>query len=391
MLVLPFLLTLFEWYEFSAYNSLIPYLSSIIGAESNIYLGTAILASSFVARSIGSLFFARLENPLSASLKLMSISTLLIAVLPTTFLPKWALICWITVCKFMQGFALGGSYGLSYISVYEKSPKDQVCYRVAVVQMGWVIGMILGEVSMMILKGSNGSIYGGVSDFFLKFGWRIPFSLSAIAGSLLLIYSEGLVIEKQEKTFSIQKRDILRYLLIFLAISLEMNLFYMWFVYSPLYSEFASKSIFPAFVSILQKTLMVILFPIAGLLCDMIGSMSIALLSVCGFIVVLSPLSPWNGPVMFFLSSIVGAMCYASLIPWVMSIMSKLERRSILGFMFSLAASVFGGTIPITAIYLQDKLGFRAVGGLMLLYALISATAIIIINRQNTIDNDNNL
>jgi hypothetical protein len=322
----------------------------------------------------------------------MSISTFFIAILPTPFLPKWMLISWLTVCKFMQGFALGGSYGQNYISVYENSNKNQVCYRVALVQTGFLAGMILGEISMFALKlAGSGSIYGKASEFFIRLGWRIPFLISAIIGSFLLFYSDRLSISRHSTKFSLDRSNLIRYLLIFLAISLEMNLFHMWFVYSPIYSEFSGSNLLPVFMSFLQKSLTLVLLPIAGILCDTVQSSSSVLLLVCGSIVALSPLAPWNGMAMFFLSSIIGAICYASLIPWVISMLNKKERRSIMGTMFSLSSSIFGGTIPIISFYLQDKFGFKSVGGLMLIYAVLSAIGIIMVTRQNTIDNNSDL
>ena len=392
MLLFPFLLSLFEWYEFSIYNSIIPYLSSIVGGKSDVYLGSAILVSSFIARPIGSIILSRLNNPLITSLKIISISTLFIAILPTIFLPKWMLICWLAICKFMQGFALGGSYGQNYISVYENSDKNEVCYRVALVQMGFLVGIILGEISMFALKLiGNNSIYAKASQFFITLGWRIPFLISAMIGSILLFYSDQFSISGHNKPFQFNSSNLTRYFLIFLAISLEMNLFYMWFVYSPIYSEFIGSNLIPSLMSWLQKVLTVALFPIAGILCDRIGSCSSMLLLVCGLTIALSPLAPWNGMLTFFLSSIITAICYASLIPWVMSVLTRGERRSIMGTMYGLSSSIFGGTIPIVSFYLQDKFGFKAVGGLMLIYTVLSAIGIILITRQNTIDNNSDL
>ena len=392
MLLFPLLLSLFEWYEFSIYNSLIPYLSSIIGQKSDVYLGSAILVSSFIARTIGSIVLSRLNNPLPTSLKIMSISTFFIAILPVSFLPKWILICWLTICKFMQGFALGGSYGLNYVSIYENSNKNEVCYRVGLVQTGWVMGIILGEISMFILKSvGKHSAHEKVSEFFLTYGWRIPFLISAIIGSFLLFYSDRLSVSQHNTKLKFNSSNLMRYFLILLAILLEMNLFYMWFVYSPIYSEFSGKNLIPAIMSFLQKGLLLVLIPIAGIFCDMTGSLSSILLMVCVSTIALSPLAPWNGIVMFFLSSIIMGICYAALIPWIMSVLDRKERRSIMGTLFGLSSSIFGGTIPIVSFYLQDRFGFKSVGGLMLIYAVLSAVAIILITRQNTIDNNSDL
>lgn len=393
-MLLPFLLTLFEWYEFSVYNSIMPYIPSIIGSKSDVYLGATILACSYLARPIGSFFFSRYSSaPLSDSLKIMSISTLLIASLPTSFLPKSALILWIGVCKFAQGFAMGGSYGQNYIATYESSP-NWVCYRVSIVQMGCFIGIILGEISTFLFKMAGGSIYGTVSPIFLTWGWRIPFLISSILGSTLLLYSDRFAIETTSEKLSISKIDLLRYFCIFLVIGIEMNVFYMWFVYSPLYREASSGTIFPALLSWLQKGLMVAFFPIMGFICDIVKSTSTILLIVCGLLIALSSFAPWSGYVMFITSSIIGATCYASLIPWCMSVLTPKERRSVVALLFSLAGSIFGGTLPLIASYTQNNFGMKYVGGIMLVYAVASAIGLIIISNisgKKTIDNSTDL
>jgi hypothetical protein len=307
----------------------------------------------------------------------------MIGLLPTAFLPKWMLISWIGIFKFAQGFAMGGSYGQNYISVYESSPNWR-CYRVSIVQMGFLLGMTLGEISMFLLKIAGSSVYGSISPFFLSWGWRIPFLLSSLIGAVLLMYSDQLSIENIPNTTNNNKPDLFKYLCIFLVIGIEMNLFYMWFVYSPIYREFISNSAFPAFISWLQKGLMLILFPIMGIFCDMVKSNSTVLLVISGMMVALSPFAPWNGFGMFFASTLIGAACYASLIPWSMSVLSRSERRSVLGPLFSLASSILGGTIPLLAVYIQENFGMRYVGGLMMVYAFMSIIGLLFVSNKKT-------
>ena len=259
---LGFWIVLIEWYEFTIYNSLIPY--GIFGGktETSIYYGFIIFALSFMARPIGSIYFSQITDrtkSIRLTLLVISISTILMGFYPDSLqIPS----IWFGLCKIMQGFALGGSYGLSYLDTYsheEAKSKPKLNYKLAKVQTGWVYGMLIGEGTIFILKVTMGNLgtvvkliqtnkyleifHLPISSQFISWGWRVPFIFTSIIGLLLYFKSRNL---QEVKT---ERRDIIRdmgqfifkqpilYYAIFMVVSIDMILFHSWFTYQEVVSD----------------------------------------------------------------------------------------------------------------------------------------------------------
>jgi metabolite-proton symporter len=137
-------------------------------------------ALAFFARPVGSAVFGHFGDrigrkaTLVSALLTMGISTVLIGLLPTyETLGKVAPVL-LALCRFGQGFGLGGEWGGAVLLATENAPPGKRAWYGMFPQLGAPIGFILSGGIFLVL----GEILD--EDAFFRFGWRIPFLASAV-------------------------------------------------------------------------------------------------------------------------------------------------------------------------------------------------------------------
>jgi len=141
-------------------------------------LATFVIA--FVARPFGSLLFGHFGDrigrkaTLVAALLTMGLSTVAIGLLPTY--PAVGLVApaLLALCRFGQGFGLGGEWGGAVLLAVENAPPGRRALYGLFPQLGAPIGFILSSAVFLWLSEAMGD------QDFLAFGWRIPFLASAL-------------------------------------------------------------------------------------------------------------------------------------------------------------------------------------------------------------------
>jgi predicted MFS family arabinose efflux permease len=135
---------------------------------------------AFVARPVGAVAFGHFgdrlgrKSTLVASLMLMGLSTLLIAVLPTYAMVGWVAPLLLCILRFGQGFGLGGEWGGATLLAVENAPKGWESRFGSAPQLGAPVGFLAAN-GLFLLLGL------GLSDAdFVAWGWRVPFLLSAV-------------------------------------------------------------------------------------------------------------------------------------------------------------------------------------------------------------------
>jgi metabolite-proton symporter len=139
----------------------------------------ATFAIAFFARPIGSAFFGHFGDrvgrkaTLVASLLTMGISTVIIGLLPTYAALGALAPLLLAICRFGQGFGLGGEWGGAILLATENAPPGKRGWFAMFPQLGAPIGFLL-----------SGGIFLALSNLltdaqFGDYGWRIPFLGSA--------------------------------------------------------------------------------------------------------------------------------------------------------------------------------------------------------------------
>ena len=143
----------------------------------------ATFALAFFARPVGSVVFGHFGDrigrkaTLVAALLTMGLSTVFIGLLPTYASIGMLAPVLLALCRFGQGFGLGGEWGGAVLLATENAPPGKRAWYGMFPQLGAPLGF-LASGGVFLLLSEN------LSDAqFLRFGWRLPF----IASSLLVL------------------------------------------------------------------------------------------------------------------------------------------------------------------------------------------------------------
>jgi metabolite-proton symporter len=143
----------------------------------------ATFALAFFARPVGSAVFGHYGDrigrkaTLVAALLTMGLSTVAIGLLPTYETAGLLAPALLALCRFGQGFGLGGEWGGAVLLATENAPPGKQNWYGMFPQLGAPIGFIASSGSFLLL-------WHFLDDAqFLGWGWRLPF----IASSLLVL------------------------------------------------------------------------------------------------------------------------------------------------------------------------------------------------------------
>ncbi|WP_374315290.1 MFS transporter [Aquabacterium sp.] len=137
-------------------------------------------ALAFFARPVGSAVFGHFGDrigrkaTLVGALLTMGLSTVAIGLLPTYETLGTTAAVLLALCRFGQGFGLGGEWGGAVLLATENAPEGKRAWYGMFPQLGAPIGFFLSA-SIFLWLGNNLS----EADFF-QYGWRIPFLASAV-------------------------------------------------------------------------------------------------------------------------------------------------------------------------------------------------------------------
>ncbi len=140
----------------------------------------ATFALAFFARPVGSAVFGHYGDrigrkaTLVAALLTMGLSTVLIGLLPTYESAGLLAPILLALCRFGQGFGLGGEWGGAVLLATENAPPGKQNWYGMFPQLGAPIGFIFSSGVFLPLTHY-------LSDAqFLQWGWRVPFVSSAV-------------------------------------------------------------------------------------------------------------------------------------------------------------------------------------------------------------------
>jgi metabolite-proton symporter len=140
----------------------------------------ATFALAFFARPVGSAVFGHYGDrigrkaTLVAALLTMGLSTVAIGLLPTYQTAGLLAPALLALCRFGQGFGLGGEWGGAVLLATENAPAGKHNWYGMFPQLGAPIGFICSSGVFLILAHY-------LSDAqFLQWGWRVPFIASAL-------------------------------------------------------------------------------------------------------------------------------------------------------------------------------------------------------------------
>ena len=190
--------TVFEWYDFYLYGSLVTIITKKFFSGMNDTTGFlfALLAfaAGFFVRPFGALVFGRLGDLVGrkytflVTIVIMGASTALVGVLPTYETAGVAAPIIFIMLRLLQGLALGGQYGGAATYIAEHAPDGRRGLYTSWIQTTATLGFFL---SLLVILGCRFVLS---PEQFDAWGWRVPFLLSIV----LLFISAYIRLQLQE-------------------------------------------------------------------------------------------------------------------------------------------------------------------------------------------------
>ena len=177
--------TTIEFFDFYIYaNAAILVFPHLFFPESDpttqMLQSLATFSVAFFARPLGSAFFGHFGDKvgrkatLVASLLTMGLSTIFIGLLPSYEAIGIVAPLLLLLCRFGQGFGLGGEWGGAVLLAVENAPSDKRAWYGMFPQLGAPIGLLMSGGIFLYLTETLSQ------ENFLDYGWRIPFVASSI-------------------------------------------------------------------------------------------------------------------------------------------------------------------------------------------------------------------
>ena len=177
--------TIIEWYDFYLYGVLAAFFATQFFPKDNptaaLLASLATFGAGFAVRPFGAAVFGRIGDIVGrkftflVTITVMGVSTALVGVLPTYAQIGILAPIILVILRLAQGLALGGEYGGAAIYVAEHSPDEERGKNTSWIQTTATIGLLLALVVIVISRTSTCP-----RPTSRRFGWRIPFLLSAI-------------------------------------------------------------------------------------------------------------------------------------------------------------------------------------------------------------------
>ncbi|MCW2130868.1 MFS transporter [Arthrobacter sp. VKM Ac-2550] len=397
-----------EWFDVAVYG----YLAVVIG---QVFFGAddpttallssfAVFAAAFIVRPLGGIFFGFLgdrvgrQKTLAAVILLVSAATFGIGVLPgQAAIGVLAPVLLVTL-RLLQGFSAGGEMGGASAFVAEYAPPARRGFLVSLVEMGCILGFLLGSLTVLILNLMLSQ------DQVLAWGWRIPFLLAAPLG-LVGLFIRSKLEETPEFTAlraagGVSKNPLKetvtkhwRAVLIVGAFALFQNAalyVVLTFVPSHLTTTLGHTSLLASTSSVVTMAVVCLTIPLMGALSDRIGRKRILATSCVSAMILSYPLfllMEQGDPGLAMAAHIGLGIILGIFLGPVLATMNELFTTAVRygGFSlgYNLSVSMFGGTAPFLVTLLIAQTGVTASPGFYIMAAAL-ITFVVLIKTKET-------
>ncbi|HVA14615.1 MAG TPA: MFS transporter [Stellaceae bacterium] len=367
-----------EWYDFGVYG----YFAAAIGTQffptrdpaTSLLASFAVFAIGFLSRPLGGMVFGAIGDRLGrraavmGSVVTMAIPTCLMAALPTYAQIGIVAPLLLIVLRLAQGLAVGGEYTTSMVLLVEQAQPSRRGRVGSFAPFGAFGGLLLGS-----------TIGWAITDALTQaqsalWGWRIAFLTGLVIGLVVFIVRRRLPhdtaiagprpdLSPLVDVWRTQKRAMLEVVGFNLATAVG---FYLCFVYITtwLHQVTALAQSTALLINSLGLVELMVLTPLLGIVSDRIGRKPILYLGAAGLALLSVPLL-WliaHGTLLAIMTGQLGfaffISCFGGAGPaFSVEAFPKHVRCSGLSIGYNLAMSIFGGTVPMIAVYLIAATG----------------------------------
>ena len=353
-----------EWFDFFAYAFAAIHFAAVFfptgDATSQLLKTAGIFAAGFLMRPIGAWFFGRLADrrgrraSMVASVSLMGVGSLLIAVLPTPGqVGLWAPAL-LLFARWLQGLSVGGEYGASATFLSEATLPGRRGFYGSFQYATMIGGQLLASMVLTLLE------HQLTAGEMRKWGWRVPFVIGAV-GSLVALWvrramPETVSAEVGRERLSGTLRGLLQHpravVVVFGLTAGTSLLFYTFTTYMQKY-----------LVNTAALFVFMVLQPLFGVLADRVGRRRQMIVFSLFFVLATTPLLQALGRVsdgwtalLLVITALTGMSLYTAISGVLKAELFPAGVRAIgVSFPYAIANAVFGGTAEYLALWLKSQ------------------------------------
>lgn len=359
-----------EWFDVAVYAYLATTIAKVFFPSSDpaaqLMSTLALFGIAFLVRPLGGIFFGHLgdkigrQKTLAWVLLLVSAATVLIGLVPGYGTIGVAAPIALAVLRLLQGFSAGGEMGGASAFVAEHAPARRRGFLVSWVEMGCILGFLLGSVVVLVL----GLLTTDAQ--MVAWGWRIPFLMAAPLG-IVGLYIRNRLEETPEFTALQQTRQVSgnplletvtkhwRAILRVAAYSLFQNAalyVILTFIPTHLKSNLGQDANLSTGAAVAAMVAICVLIPFWGALSDRVGR-KVVLASSCVLMLifayplfVLMSLGGTASVIAYLLLGIILSIFLGVTLTAMNEMFSARVRMGGFSIGYNLSVSLFGGTAP---------------------------------------------
>lgn len=372
---------LVEWYDWYVYSAFTLYFAGTFFPEGNQTLqllnATGVFAVGFLMRPIGGWVMGTYADKhgrkaaLTLSVMMMSIGSLLIAIMPGYKQIGIAAPIILTLARMVQGLSVGGEYGTSATYLSEMAGRKHRGFYSSFQYVTLIAGQLVALGVLVLLQ-----------QFFLTdkqlhdWGWRIPFGIGAVLAISVMYLrrslQESVVLANHHQPIS--TRGTIRELAkhpkaVFTVVGLTIGgtvAFYTFTTYMQKFlvitSGFTKSQ--ATLISALTLVLFMLLQPVFGWISDRIGRKPLLMgFGICGTLATVPILMALGNTRDFWtafaliMAALIITSGYTSINAVVKAELFPAHVRALgVGFPYGLAVSIFGGTAePLALVFKQEN------------------------------------
>ena len=373
-----------EWFDYASYG----YLATIIAvvffpktdAATGLLAAYGVFAISFIVRPVGGIVWGHFgdkigrRTSLSLSILIMSLSTFLIALLPTYAQVGMLAPVLLLLVRVVQGFSASGEYAGASAFLAEYAPANRRGFYTSIVPASTAAGLLFGSLLIAAMHALLSS------EQLHSFGWRLPFLLAApfgLIGRYIRLKLEDTprfkALEHDQHVARAPIAELLgkhrmKMLIAFGVTCLNAVAFYLVLSYMPTYlsTELGMDETASFIAATISLTAYIALIFMMGSLSDRIGRKSMLIGASILFAVLTVPLFKGLAGAGFMMVVAIqiafGALLTmndGTLPCFLAEIFPTRVRYSGFAFCFNAANAIFGGTAPLVATWLIGVTGSK--------------------------------
>ncbi len=380
LLFMVLLGSILETYDYSLYGYFAPILAQTFFPSLNpisaLLVSFTVFAVGFITRPAGAAIFGYYgdkygrKKMLMISIMLMAIPTGLIGILPTYEQIGIYAGLLLTLCRLLQGFAVGAEFVGTMVYMIEQAPSNRKTFFGSLCICSGYIAMLFTAIIISLLT------HFISVDYLHTWGWRIPFLMGILLGFIglyirsklpetpafkVLLENKSTAVNPLLQTISKMPLTLLSGVGIVMVHALG---FYLLFVYMPSYLNmyYGISPKISSSINTIVLILAVISIPIIGMLAETMNKKYFIVISTICLIILSYPLIRLinNGTFLSIVmteSALTILLCFTSAV--LPTFLSELFPTSLrytgMALCYNISAVTFGGTAPLVLTFLVEK------------------------------------